>query len=204
MPNTPIGNLPTLRWQADNCTLLGPLIKVLLIDKVSWCKYNSCSFKDCFIHKQAHSCKYYECSQAEFWRTTPLTDTRRQNGLVSIRVIALVSVIYWWRGQGIHNKRFREPWFEATAAVRAPLQKINVKQRYKKGFTLQQCATAKTTTCHFQSIWKSTCWSADEYKIPILFDFQQQHSTFIFQDRGKLWFCIRSLGSSALTKLSRN
>ena len=27
-------------------------------------------FKDCFIHKQTHTCKFYECSQAECWRET--------------------------------------------------------------------------------------------------------------------------------------
>ena len=67
---------------------LGPPIKILLIDNVSWCKH-----------------------------------TRPQNTLVCIRVIALVSTISWWRDQEIHNKRFGEPWFGATAAVRAPLQK---------------------------------------------------------------------------------
>ena len=35
------------------CCWLGPSIKVLLIDKVPWCKYYSCWFRDCIIHKHA-------------------------------------------------------------------------------------------------------------------------------------------------------
>ena len=47
------------------CLRLGPLIKVLLIGKVSWYKYYRCWYKDCFIYKQAHSYKFCEC-----WQTT--------------------------------------------------------------------------------------------------------------------------------------
>ena len=113
------------------------------------------------MHKQADSYKYCDCSQAEGWRTTALTDTRPQNRLVCIRVIALVSTIYWWRGQGIHNKRFGEPWFGATPALRAPLQKINVKQKDKKGFTLQQHSSEDYTN-------KQTQINQNVYKLHIL------------------------------------
>ena len=48
-----------------------------------------------FIHKQAHSYKDYECSQDECGRTTDPTETRPQNRIVRIRVIALVETISW-------------------------------------------------------------------------------------------------------------
>ena len=53
---------------------LGPLIKVLLIDKVSWCW-----FKDCFIYKQAHS-----------YEVTSVHKLSAEKRLLCIRVIVFV------------------------------------------------------------------------------------------------------------------
>ena len=44
-----------------------------------------------FTSKQAHSYKFYECSQVLCWQTTPLTDTRPQNPLVWILLLSFSS-----------------------------------------------------------------------------------------------------------------
>ena len=86
-----------------NCNWLGPLIKVLLIDKVSWCKYYSLLVQRLFYLQASTQLQilwvfsvdcikrlfYVTCSQVDCWRTTRLTDTRPKNRFVCIRVIVL-------------------------------------------------------------------------------------------------------------------
>ena len=132
IPHQNVNNTFASKWSANFIYCwLGPLIKVLLIDKVSWCKYYSLLVQKLFYSQASTQLQI-------LWRVLTNDCSHRHSSPESTCVYSP----YCYCSPPDHSQQtIRGTLIRSNRGSTSTATKINVKQRDEKGFTLQQYVT---------------------------------------------------------------